>query len=124
MATLLVPRPTLSSGKLSSLWTPYDAVSEHQNQAEDVGESINSGFRSIPLLNQFSEELELSALLVDVQMITLSDSSLVRSAHTVLQVCFNLRPQVWLFSPPLSNLSGLFFFSLLFWSFLIVLMRI
>ncbi|KIH64517.1 Phosphatidylinositol-specific phospholipase C, X domain protein [Ancylostoma duodenale] len=38
--------------------------------------TIASGFRSVPLLNQFSEELELSALLVDVQMITLADSSL------------------------------------------------
>ncbi|RCN27503.1 hypothetical protein ANCCAN_26762, partial [Ancylostoma caninum] len=48
-------------------------------------DSIRCGFRSVPLLNQFSEELELSSLLVDVQMITLADSSLVRSAHTILQ---------------------------------------
>ncbi|EYC28492.1 hypothetical protein Y032_0007g3253 [Ancylostoma ceylanicum] len=46
---------------------------------------IRCGFRSVPLLNQFSEELELSSLLVDVQMIALADSSLVRSAHTILQ---------------------------------------
>ncbi|KHJ82793.1 C2 domain protein [Oesophagostomum dentatum] len=47
---------------------------------------IRCGFRSVPLLNQFSEELELSSLLVDVQMIRISDSTLIRSAHSVLQV--------------------------------------
>ncbi|PIO53801.1 hypothetical protein TELCIR_24850, partial [Teladorsagia circumcincta] len=46
---------------------------------------IRCGFRSVPLLNQFSEELELSALLVDVQMISVEDSSLIHSAHSVLQ---------------------------------------
>uniref|UniRef100_A0A1I7XUP5 Phosphoinositide phospholipase C n=1 Tax=Heterorhabditis bacteriophora TaxID=37862 RepID=A0A1I7XUP5_HETBA len=48
-------------------------------------DSIRSGFRSVPLLNQYSEELELSALLVDVQMLTMEGSVLVRSAHSVLQ---------------------------------------
>ncbi|KAK5977120.1 Phosphoinositide phospholipase C [Trichostrongylus colubriformis] len=48
-------------------------------------DSIRCGFRSVPLLNQFSEELELSALLVDVQMISVEGSSLIHSAHSVLQ---------------------------------------
>ncbi|XGW10711.1 hypothetical protein V3C99_012318, partial [Haemonchus contortus] len=46
---------------------------------------IRTGFRSIPLLNQFSEELELSSLLVDVQMISVKDSTLIQSAHSILQ---------------------------------------
>ncbi|KAJ1349239.1 1-phosphatidylinositol 4,5-bisphosphate phosphodiesterase gamma plc-3 [Parelaphostrongylus tenuis] len=48
-------------------------------------DSIRCGFRSVPLLNQFSEELELSALLVDVQMIALGTLVPIQSAHTVLQ---------------------------------------
>ncbi|KJH44633.1 Phosphatidylinositol-specific phospholipase C, Y domain protein [Dictyocaulus viviparus] len=48
-------------------------------------DSIRSGFRSIPLRNQFSEELELSSLLVHMQMITLGNLCPMHSAHTVLQ---------------------------------------
>ncbi|CAB3405559.1 unnamed protein product [Caenorhabditis bovis] len=48
-------------------------------------DSIRCGFRSVPLKNQCSEELELSALLVDVQMCSRDGSKLIRSSCNVLQ---------------------------------------
>ncbi|CAD6198775.1 unnamed protein product [Caenorhabditis auriculariae] len=48
-------------------------------------DSIRCGFRSVPLRNQFSEECELSALLVDVQMCAKEGTTLIRSACSVLQ---------------------------------------
>ncbi|EGT51746.1 hypothetical protein CAEBREN_05222 [Caenorhabditis brenneri] len=48
-------------------------------------DSIRCGFRSVPLKNQYSEELELSALLVDVQMCSREGSQLIRSSSHFLQ---------------------------------------
>ncbi|CAI4232720.1 unnamed protein product [Auanema sp. JU1783] len=48
-------------------------------------DSLRCGFRSVPLKNQFSEDLELSALLLDLQMITLKEQKLLRNTRTLLQ---------------------------------------
>lgn len=64
----------------------FPHLTSQRNRRNSCEFCPNSGFRSVPLLNQFSEELELSALLVDVQMISMVDSSLIQSAHSVLQV--------------------------------------
>ncbi|CAI5442987.1 unnamed protein product [Caenorhabditis angaria] len=48
-------------------------------------DSIRCGFRSVPLKNQYSEDCELSSLLVDVQMCSREGSQLIRSSSHFLQ---------------------------------------
>ncbi|VDL70676.1 unnamed protein product [Nippostrongylus brasiliensis] len=83
---------TITSNGLNPIWNQTFVFEVHcpelallRFQVED-GDFV--GPKTDPFIGQavFPEELELSALLVDVQMISLEDSSLIQSAYSVLQV--------------------------------------